>query len=513
MYASSWLSSRPRRPVRWPCLGAVLTAGLLAACTAGDGIPGGGDSAQAQRCAPDNPYARNSQGSLLPNYRSGTRALEKEWLAGYFEQNYLWYSEIPAVNPNASEFNTGTHRELMTAYFNALRTKEKQSDGEDKDRFSFVYPTVEYNQLSQSGVKLGYGAEWIVGSSTPPRGIRVAVVQPGSQAEQVGMARGDTLVSVTVDGVTADVDATTPAGTDALSAAIYPSTRGKPVTLQLRSASGQAKSVTVTVAETTSQPVLASRVVDAGSRRVGYLNVMDFVAPAESQMVTVFQQFSSQNVQDLVIDLRYNGGGYIYLSSQLAYMVAGATATRNRVFERLQYNDKRSRENVDTPFYGTTTGYSGSNTVRDTELPSLNLRRVTVLVTKDTCSASESLINGLRGIGVTVDLVGSTTCGKPYGFTQKDNCGLSYFPIEFQGVNARGEGDFASGMPVSCAANDDLDHPLGDVNEGMFAAALSYRATGTCPALKSTGPGGEAQGRLLRLPIQEGIFLRPEAEQ
>ena len=510
MYAIRWLSRtfRTGRAIR---LGAVLMGGMLAACTAGDGTgPVGPGSAQAQRCAPDNAYARDARGTLLSGYRDGTRALEKEWLAAYLQQNYLWYQEIEPVDPNAASYNTGTHFELMNAYFKAMLSQAKLEDDQPKDRHSFIYPTADWNQLSQAGVVLGYGVVWRVASSTAPRGLRIAAIQPGSQAEQVGLVRGDTLVSVTVDGVTAGADATAPAQVDALNKALYPTERGKLITLELRSVAGRIKTVSATATETTSQPVLVSRVLDVGNRRVGYMNLMDFVAPAESQMVRVFEEFSGRNVQDLVIDLRYNGGGYLYLSSQLAYMIAGSAATRNRVFDRLEYNDKRSSENVDTPFYDTTTGSSGSNTVRGNPLPSLNLRRVTVLATQSTCSASEALVNGLRGIGVTVDLVGSKTCGKPYGFTQKDNCGLSYFPIEFRGVNARGEGDYASGMAVNCAANDDLASALGDVGEGMLAAALSYRASGTCPAPKSTvRADDEPEGRLLRLPIQEGLFLRP----
>ena len=512
MHASSWLS-QPSFPARSGRLGAALIGCLLIAACSGDGSTGGTDpgAPQANRCAPDNSDARNAQGALLSNYRDGSRSLEKQWLAAYFEQNYLWPSEIPDVNPNEAVYNTGTHFALMTAYFDALRSKEKQADGLAKDRHSFTYRTADYNLLS-GGVALGYGVEWLWSTETP-RQIWVGAIQPGSQAEQVGLARGDRLLTVTVDGVTVAADSPTTAGIAALIAVLFPKVRNQTITLALRAATGQAKTVTVTTGEVTTQPVLVSRVVDVGSRRVGYMNLMDFNTPAEAQMVTVFQQFSSSRVQDLVIDLRYNGGGYIYLSSQLAFMVAGPVATRNRVFERLQYNEKRASDNVDTPFYGVTTGYAGSNTVRGTSLPTLNLNRVTVLTTASTCSASEALINGLRGIGVTVDVVGARTCGKPYGFTQKDNCGISYFPIEFQGLNAKGEGDYASGMAPSCQANDDLSKPLGDVGEGMLAAALAYRNSGVCPALKSTGREDGGAARRVRLPFQEGMFLHREERQ
>jgi hypothetical protein len=105
------------------------------------------------------------------------------------------------------------------------------------------------------------------------------------------------------------------------------------------------------------------------------------------------------------------------------------------------------------------------------------------------------LINGLRGIDVQVNLIGATTCGKPYGFTAKDNCGISYFPIEFKGVNAKGFGDYAGGFAPTCEVADDFDHPLGDPNETMLAVALGHRATGACVPLGATkatqGPGSK----------------------
>ena len=523
-------------------LGAVLVTGLLAACSGNEdtspdatnsvGASSGGSSgssttgnsgsvdasfagispiepnasADAKRCAPDNPYARDATGNLLPAYSAGTRLNERQWLASYLDEAYLWYKEIPLVDPQTPVFDTGTYGQSMASYFYSLLTPQKQADGQDKDRFSFIYPTALWKELTQTGVKLGHGVTWIAGSREPPRNIRVAMVQPGSNAEQVGLTRGDQLLKVTVGHQVVDVDDTTEAGLALLNSALAPKTQGALATLQIRGLDATVRDVTVTAGPTTSQPVLAATVLNTGTSRVGYLALTEFMAPAENQLITAFTQFSSQGVQDLVLDLRYNGGGYLYLASQLAYMIAGPSVTQGQVFERLVYNDKRGQ--VDTPFLTRTSNLPGSNTTANQPLPTLNLSRVTVLTQAHTCSASESVINGLRGIGVTVNLVGSTTCGKPYGFVAKDNCGLSYFPIEFQAVNARGEGDYASGMTANCQAADDLNHPLGDASEGMLAAALSYGSGGACPAAKSLGGAGET-ARLIRSPVEEGKFLLP----
>ncbi len=117
------------------------------------------------------------------------------------------------------------------------------------------------------------------------------------------------------------------------------------------------------------------------------------------------------------------------------YMIAGGTRTSGKVFERLQFNDKRAADNNNiVPFIDVTSGLSGSGTTAAQSLPSLNLSRVFVLTSSASCSASESVINALEGIDVQVIRIGRTTCGKPYRYTPEDNCGISYFPIEFKGV-------------------------------------------------------------------------------
>jgi carboxyl-terminal processing protease len=121
-------------------------------------------------------------------------------------------------------------------------------------------------------------------------------------------------------------------------------------------------------------------------------------------------------------------------------------------------------------------------------LPRLALPRAFVLTTGGTCSASEAVINGLRGVGVEVVIIGDTTCGKPYGFSRRDNCGVAYFPIEFQGVNALGFGDYAGGFAPTCALPDDFDHALGAPNERLLSAALKYVDTGSCPAPGASAP-------------------------
>ena len=145
-----------------------------------------------------------------------------------------------------------------------------------------------------------------------------------------------------------------------------------------------------------------------------------------------------------------------------------------------------------------------------------------VLAGPGTCSASESIVNGLRGIDVEVVLIGDTTCGKPYGFYPTGNCGTTYFTIQFRGVNAKGFGDFGDGFSPSniaavedaiqgaeipgCAVFDDFEHPLGDPDEARLQAALQYRIDGRCPAPSRVKPGTEAIAKSPR-PGSDGLAV------
>ncbi|HEX9474725.1 MAG TPA: S41 family peptidase, partial [Steroidobacteraceae bacterium] len=239
---------------------------------------------------------------------------------------------------------------------------------------------------------------------------------------------------------------------------------------------------------------------------IGYMLFNDHLATSEAALVTAFTTLQNAAVSDLVLDIRYNGGGYLDIASEVAYMIAGPGPTAGQTFELTQFNSKYPSTDPVTrqpitpvPFHSTTQGFS---TTAGMALPTLNLPRVFVLTGHNTCSASESIINSLRGVNVQVIEVGSTTCGKPYGFYPQDNCGTTYFSIEFRGVNAANFGDYTDGFSPQnapapagvslpgCSVADDFTHALGDPAEGRLAAALAYRnlGAGACPVASGLAP-------------------------
>ncbi|MBD0426175.1 peptidase [Aquisalinus flavus] len=422
--------------------------------------------------------------------RSGSVVLENFWLRSWSNELYLWYDEIQDRNPyNYSD---------KLDYFALLKTDELTPSGAPKDQFHFSYDTAEYQQLVNSGEDVQYGAEFVIIRGTPPRDIRIAFVQENSPAANAGLTRGTRILAI--DGV----DVANGNDVDTLNDGLFPSTAGESHTFLVRDlATNAERTVTLTAQTVAVDPVQQSTVLDVDGDKVGYLHLTTFgVVTAEEQLIEAMQDFSDEGVTDLVVDLRYNGGGFLDISSELGYMIAGPDQIGNAFYEQLVFNDKYPNTNpvtgealTPTPFHSTSQGFSVN---QGQPLPDLDLERVYFLSQAGTCSASESVINSLLGIDVEVVLVGGTTCGKPYGFYGTDNCGTTYFSIQFRGENAKGFGDYADGfIPVTgaptrqseiqgCVVGDDFGHLLGDPDEAMLRAALNYRATGSCSGAATT---------------------------
>ncbi len=442
-------------------------------------------------------------------------------LRAWIDDTYLWYSEVPAVDPASYS--------SPQPYFMALKTPATTASGAAKDRFHFFLPTAEWDAMSQSGVQAGYGIQFIVLAGLPPREVVVAYLDPAAPAGNRVVARGAHVL--TVDGVDL-VNANTQAAVNALNAGLFPSGPGQTHTLGVQDVgSTVTRTVQLVSANVTTTPVQSVHVIP--STTVGYALFNDHYATAEAQLAAAISSLQAAGATDLVLDLRYNGGGYLVIASELAYMIAGPTAASGQTFEMLSFNDKHPITDPITgqtitaiPFQSTAVGLTVQ---KDTPLPHLDLPRVVVLTGPGTCSASESVMNSLRGIGVDVMQVGSTTCGKPYGFYPKDLCGTTYFAIQFKGVNAAGFGDYGDGFVPGgdpalyglaalpgCPVGDDFTHALGDPAEARLAAALQVLSSGTCPAplaarttSAASGPVDDTGAVLPRSPWRENRILGP----
>lgn len=514
-------------------VGAIMLA-VVAGCGGGDGGGGGGGtqppvvvgptwtpgvfqpaSTFKARCAVAR-TGNDSQGRPFTD-QPGTLVQELFWLRSWTNETYLWNTEVQDGNPAVWGDRV--------AYFNTLKTTRTMPSGRPVDGFHFSMNTADYLAQVTSAPRAGYGAEVRVFSTTPPRDARVLYTAAGTPASELldgtpKLTRGARIL--TVDGVDLVNGGNTQAQVDALNNGLFPRTAGESHTFTVRYPDNSQRTVTLVSASLVEAPVNRQSVLTTANGKVGYILLNTFSPfSSEKALVDSIAALKGQGVSDVVLDLRYNGGGLLAVASQLSYMVAGQSRTAGHVFERLQFNAAAGTSNpvngganTPTPFHNAGLGFSVPD---GAAIQSLDLPRVYVLATSGTCSASESVINGLRGIDVEVVLIGGATCGKPYGFYPADNCGQTYFSIQFKGINDKGFGDYAEGfapanMPSTfavkipgCFVTDDLTRDLGDASEAMLAAALGHRATGTCPAppptslsvaqVRDTGLSIEGTGR------------------
>ena len=229
---------------------------------------------------------------------------------------------------------------------------------------------------------------------------------------------------------------------------------------------------------------------------------------------------------DLILDLRYTETGEMVFASQLAYLIAGSITTQSKKFGSYEYSSGKltlSHTNKIVPFidncrkmypcypHGGDGGFYGiyywivNDNYPDYQypmIPGLNLERVFILTSEDTCGISEVLINSLLGIDFEVILIGTGTCGKPYYGDYYGNCGIKYFVPEFRFINDKNFGDYFDGFKPEnspyekgisvkgCYVEEDLDQELGSRDENLASAALQYSKDGTCPSLPSTPKQG-----------------------
>jgi carboxyl-terminal processing protease len=443
------------------------------------------------RCAAPRVGTSPYTGAVYPD-RQGTPADEKSFLRSFTDETYLWYREVQMGNPSGPE--------SVAAYFASLKTFAKTNTLEtgggtvNKDEFHFTEPTEAF-EANNAGITFAQGIDWKFFRTSTGVAAVVVFVDKDTPASAAGVRRGDRLTSI---GGSLLGDLAVNANFNKFIAAAFPSRQGEVVQFGFTSISGVAKNVSLTSAQLPIQTTPIVSIIDTSNGRVGYLTLTTFNTDvAEVELYNAFNRLKAAGVVDLVVDLRYNGGGLVYISSQLAYMIAGATRTAGKVYSYRQLNDRYAPGA--TPFFNVTIGRS--SLPANTPLPSLDLARVYVLTTNSSASASETFISGLRGIDIQVNILGSQTRGKPYGFVPESNCGTTYFSIQQASSNNKREGDYIRGFAPTCLVNDDISREIGDTAEGQLSAALNLRATGRC----ADGTGFAKKSPLNEL---EGIPIR-----
>jgi carboxyl-terminal processing protease len=379
---------------------------------------------------------------------SCTTTSQNLWVRDQLNTYYYWYQFLPpSVNP--ASFNS------PEAYLEAVRYRPIDSS------FSFITPAASNDAFYSDSQFIGYG----FGNSITTNEIIVLQVYADSPASEAGLLRGDRIVSVngqTVPQMFAN-------GT--IGSAFGDAEIGVATTIEWITQGGQRRNARMVKRLVTIPTVSLTRVVDVDGRRVGYLFFRNFVTPSTAALTDAFAALKAAGATELVLDLRYNGGGLVEVATHLGSLIGG-TRTNGQVMLNYVHNDKIG------PLLNKTVRFTSPDNA-------LSLQRLVVITTRSSASASELVINSLRPF-IPVTIIGDATYGKPVGQYGLRFCDKVLYPVAFSIKNANLEGDFFDGLPVDCAAGDDYTHQLGDPAEASLAEALTFIRTGACSPRAAT---------------------------
>jgi len=402
----------------------------------------------------------NSRALWVLDFVTGQRLLtEAAFLTRLMHDEYLWREHVGEARAEGAD-------QSLNQLLDRLKYKER-------DRWSYLV-TAEEDRAWRKGIYRGIGVRWKEDGTS----WTVAYVHPGSPAERAGVRRGDELIEI--NGLSlAEIEKTNQWGT-----AIR---QDRENDLIFAKPDGARWSVNVRKQEMQVRGVFQRDVIRSPEQVVGYLVFNQFIAPSKLDLIEAFAAFRADGITELVLDLRYNGGGEVEVASVLAGLIGGSR-TAGQVFARLKFNRRY--------------GFEEAVVMRGGARP--GLARLVVITSGGTCSASEAVINGLRPY-LEVITIGSPTCGKPVGMRSIPFRGYMIHPINFEVVNARNEGGYFDGLQPTCAARDDLRHALGDPREESLGKALYYLRHGRCPLQPQARRAGDRRTQTEREPGLTGF--------
>ncbi len=375
-------------------------------------------------------------------------AVEAKQLAEYMQQWYFWASTMPVLD--AANFSTPAQA------LAALRVTQ--------DRYSFIEPAASFNAFFGAGQTVGFGIGYTVVTTNGASELVVRYTQPASNAAAGGMRRGDRILAIDGESITQLVtENRLDSAFGALEAGVRrvfrlqrgPTSQDLPLEKSVYSISSSFGSA------------IFAPPVSASPRRVAYLHLFTFTSLAETDWQAALASLQAQGFDDLIVDLRDNGGGRVSSAN-----LVGSTMAANQVGQpsvRLQFNSQQTSANTAYQFFATS--------------PQLTPVRLVWLTSERTCSAAEQLIHMLEPArtGLQTARVGATTCGKPVGFTPPTIGSNVYNIVTFQSANRAELASYFTGLTPTCSISDPVSFAYGDANDPLIATALQWLATGACP--------------------------------
>lgn len=438
-------------------------------------------------CKKESPIAKNTTPTpTTPVITVNPNAEANTWIHGAMNYYYLWNNTMPALSSSSL---TSKPTDYFYTLLNGYGTI---------DRFSWIDSSVtnlqnQLNGISSSVLGIKYNIFYTDDTRTNVAFV-IAYVLKGSASEKAGLKRGDIILKVDDQTINGNNYGNILQNTT--------------VKLSLGNFQNNAfvnldKSVLVTKTELQTNPILADTVINWAGKKVGYLAYSQFLSSFDDSLRAIFGRFKSKGVNELVLDLRYNGGGYVSSSDLLTNLIVKDLPARvNQLMNKKEFNENYTKVLMADQ------GLKAFETKFQNESNNLGtLNRLFVLVSNSSASASELVINNLKPF-MEVILIGKNTYGKNVGsFTLTDNLKRWDFglqPITFRTVNALGKSDYGTKdgfMPEPSNLIDDNKLPyklLGDPNETYFNKALSLISP---VAYKANGLGGIAKfSKILVLP-------------
>lgn len=382
-------------------------------------------------CQDDDDYLTADESALT----------ELNWI---MQNLYYWNTQVPNVNPLSYKD--------PAALMDALTYKTL-------DKWSYVTTKQELKSYYEEGAFLGFG----FGSSFDSENkLWVSFVYKSSPLYTFGVRRGWQITAI---------DGTTPTPEN-YTALIGPSEGGVLKKFSFINPKGEVVEQTFSKSVLKMNTVLKDSVYTLGNLSIGYIVLKGFITPTIDELNAVFNTFLSKGVNNLILDLRYNGGGSVGVSHLLANQICGSKAN-GALFLTQEHNQKSASQNKSLYLSPVDN--------------SLALNNLVIITTDATASASELIISGLKP-HMSVTVVGGKTYGKPVGmyslmYTQFD---WAFVPICFRFVNSQGFGDYYNGIPVDIEADDNVRVPFGSTTESSLSAALTH--LGYTPTKASATP-------------------------
>jgi len=386
-----------------------------------------------------------------------------------------WYlfPDLLAQNVNPASYSD------LQSYIDALVAPAR---AQSKDRFfTYITSIAEEEALINSGSSAGFGIR--LAYDTVNNRVFLVEAYENAPGFGAGMDRGTEILAIGTSSSNLQNVSTLMAngGPQAVVDALGPLDPGVTRVIRFQTASGTITEASITKADFSLDPVsdrYGVRILDDGGKKVGYLNLRTFiVSAADADLRAAFQQFKDAGVTELIIDLRYNGGGLVSIADLMGDLMGADKA--GQVFSETVLRPSKSSEN-ETEFF-------------EPQVQSITPTKVAFIGRGGTASASELVANSMIPyLGANTALIGTNTFGKPVGQFAFDRsaCDDRLRVVAFKTTNRDGQGEYFDGLagvfPNTCRANDDIFTPLGDPGEASIAAALDFLGGRSCTAISGT---------------------------